>query len=149
MSQKRTKVFGHPMHPILTHFPMAMLSITIVWDITGLVTKQDLWWEISFWSMAVGLAIGVLALLTGLMDSVSIPKEGPEERIMTSHMYAMLCATGIYLCELFVRMGHIVPSGSRLILALTLSFIGLITMIIGGWYGGELVYRYHVGRISK
>jgi uncharacterized membrane protein len=141
------KFMGHPVHPLLTHFPMALLSITLLWDIMGISFKNSLWWNFSFWSLVVGLILAVPVLITGLLDSVTIAKDSPEEKTMMFHMYIMLCAAALYLGDLLARLGHIVPTSSgQLVLVLSLSVISFLTLVVGGWYGGELVYKHGVGR---
>ncbi len=145
MGDSRAKLLSHPLHPMLTHFPMALLSVSSLWDLIGLLTKHALWWKISFWCIVAGLIIGILTLITGLIDSMGIQKNGPEENTMNRHMYVMLAAFMVYLGDLFIQMGHIAPGSHRFIWAFVVSIGGFIILTIGGWYGGELVYRYHVG----
>jgi uncharacterized membrane protein len=146
-TKSHVKLLGHPLHPLLTHFPMALLSVTLLWDILGLIFKNTLWWHISFWSLVVGLAFAVPVLVTGLLDSVTIAKDSPEEKIMMLHMYVMLCAAALYLGDVLVRIGHIVPTAGHLILVMALSIVSFLTLAVGGWYGGELVYKHGIGRV--
>ncbi len=144
MANSRAKFLGHPLHPALTHFPMALLSVSLLWDIIGSITRNTLWWHISFWSLVVGLIFVLPVLTTGLIDSATIAKDGPAEKVMTIHMYVMLCAALLYLGDLLLRLKNVVPS--NLGLALALSAVGFLTLVVGGWYGGELVYKHGAGR---
>lgn len=61
---------GHPLHPLFTHFPMALWMTSLLWDSLGLWSGDLLWWSFSFWSIAVGLIFAFLAVITGLIDYV-------------------------------------------------------------------------------
>lgn len=137
---------GHPLHPLFTHFPMALWMTSLLWDSLGLWSGDLLWWSFSFWSIAVGLIFAFLAVITGLIDYVNLPQERPVEGVAMRHMLIVIAAIILYTGSFFVRVSSTIPSGNQLIIALALSFLGFVLLLIGGWYGGELVYRYGVGR---
>ena len=62
------------------------------------------------------------------------------------HMLLMGSAFAVYVTELVVRAGPLMPQGGRLYAVLCLSTVGLVLLAAGGWYGGRLVYQYGVGR---
>ncbi|MEX2104462.1 MAG: DUF2231 domain-containing protein [Bacilli bacterium] len=70
-----SRLLSHPLHPIFTHFPMALLMISLLWDILGLWQGDPFWWSFSFWSITVGLIFAVLAMVTGL---IVVDQLGPE-----------------------------------------------------------------------
>ncbi len=140
-----SRLLSHPLHPIFTHFPMALLMISLLWDLLGLWRGDPFWWSFSFWSITVGLILTVLAMVTGLIDYVKVPQGGPAEGVAMRHMVIVISAAVLYVGSFFVRLSSPIPSGSQLIIAITLSFLGFVILLIGGWYGGELVYKYGVG----
>lgn len=133
------------MRTLLTHFPIALWSVSILWDILGIWRGNSVWWLFSFWCIAVGLVFGLFAAGTGLIDSVNVKGNVPEEKALTLHMYVILTAFALYLASFLVRMKAQVPSGSYLILAVGLSVVCFIVLVIGSWYGGELMYRHGNG----
>ena len=42
---KGGRVAGHPVHPALVHFPVALWSVTWVWDVLGAYTGAAAWWQ--------------------------------------------------------------------------------------------------------
>ncbi len=145
MDRNGFRVLGHPVHTLFTHFPIALWSVSILWDILGIWRGNPLWWHFSFWSIALGLVFALFAAGTGLVDSVTVKGKGPEEKTLTLHMYVILSAFALYLASFLVRMKTQVPSGGNLILAVSLSVFGFIVLVIGSWYGGELVYQFGIG----
>lgn len=133
------------MHPFLTHFPMALLPVSLLGDVLEAWNGGGFWREFSFWCLAIGLVVSLPVFITGLIDFVSIPPGGPRERIAMRHMMVMIAAIALFAGSFFVRFGKTAPGDGILAIALALSGLGFIALLYGGWNGGELVYRYGVG----
>lgn len=140
------QMWGIPMHPMLVHFPVALLSTSVLWDGVGLWTGTPMWWELSFWTLVVGLLASLPAALTGFIDYVQLETDTPPERIATWHLMATGGAITVFLGSLLVRGGPEVLQGTRLVLALTCSGVGVLLLSVGGHLGAELVYEYGIGQ---
>jgi len=143
---KRARIAGHPIHPALVHFPVALWSVSWAWDLLGLCTGSALWWQTGFWCLAAGTIMAVPAAIAGAMDFAALEPAHPAESTALRHMLLMGTAFTIYLGAVLVRAGPQVPEGWRFYAALSLSTGGLALLAAGGWYGGRLVYHYGVGR---
>ncbi|PKO84953.1 MAG: hypothetical protein CVU17_01930 [Betaproteobacteria bacterium HGW-Betaproteobacteria-11] len=141
---RSVRLGGHPIHPLLVHFPVALWSMTPLWDTLGLVQAQELWWQFGYWSLAVGLALSLPAMAVGFIDFANIGDNPAAGRAAMRHMMAMSSAACVALIDLLLRHGQSIPSSPLLLLGLSLSCMGLV--FIGGWFGGELVYRHGIGR---
>jgi uncharacterized membrane protein len=142
----KLRLFGHPVHSMLVHFPMALLGTSLFWDLIALLTKNPDWWVISFWNIALGLLMAVLAAITGIFDYLAIPKEDPSVPIATRHMFIMLTAVSTYLVSLLIRRGPSEPIGNNLMFSLALEALGFLLLSFGAWHGGELVYGFGIGQ---
>lgn len=141
----KLRFFGHPVHPIVTHFPMALLPVSLLGDLLGVLTGASFWYSFSLYNLAIGLVVSIPALITGMIDFLAIPQEGTAERVAMRHMTIIIMAIAMYTGSFFIRLGVEIPSGWRLMSSVSLSLLGLIFLLIGGWLGGQLVYRYSVG----
>jgi uncharacterized membrane protein len=141
----KLRFFGHPVHPAVTHFPMALLPVSLLGDLFGVWTDASFWWSFSFYNLAIGLVLSIPALITGIIDFLAIPQEGTADRIAMRHMTIIITAIIMFTGSFFIRFGVEIPSGWRLMSSVSLSLLGLIFLLIGGWLGGQLVYRYAVG----
>jgi len=141
----KLRFLGHPVHPAVTHFPMALLPVSFLGDLLGIWTDASFWWSFSFYTLAIGLIMSIPALITGMIDFMGIPQKGTAERVAMGHMTIMMTAIILYTASFFIRFGVETPSGWRSISSVSLSILGLIFLLIGGWFGGQLVYRYAVG----
>jgi uncharacterized membrane protein len=150
MKQRRKlRFFGHPVHPVVTHFPMALLPVSFLGDLIGIWTDASFWWSFSFYNLAIGLVLSIPALITGMIDFMAIPQEGAADRVAMRHMTIIITAITLYTGSFFIRFGVEIPSGWRVISSVSLSLLGLIFLLIGGWLGGQLVYRHGVGSEPK
>jgi uncharacterized membrane protein len=140
------RIAGHPLHPALVHFPIALWSATWVWDVLGASTGAAGWWQTGYWCLVAGVVMALPAAVTGLMELLALEERHPAMGTATRHMLIMGCAFAAYLGALLVRGGPLAPEGWRLPAALGLSTLGLALLAVGGWFGGRLVYWYGVGR---
>lgn len=138
------RLAGHPLHPALVHFPVALWSMALVWDILGYMQGQALWWQMGYWSLAAGLVLSLPAMAVGMVDLAAISDDPATEKPALRHMAVMSTAASVALVNLLLRHGN--PLSSPLLLALSALCVALL--IVGAWYGGELVYRHGAGRIE-
>ena len=139
------RIFGHPLHAVLSDFPIALMGTSLLWDGVGLWRGEALWWAISFWSIALGLGLSILAAFAGAFDYAAIAEDHPALGSALRHMLLMLSALAPYLISLLVRGGPLRPAGKSLFVVLALELFGVLLLSIGGWYGGHLVFHYGVG----
>lgn len=139
------RIFGHPVHPVLVHFPIALWSASLLWDAIGLVRGEALWWSMSYWTIALGLGFSLPAMVAGFWDYASVDEHAPAHRPATWHMLVMSGAAVAFLLSLLVRNASAAPEGTNLTLALAASALGFGLLAWGGWLGGTLVYRHGVG----
>lgn len=89
--------------------------------------------------------MSIPALITGLIDFMAIPQKGAAERVAMRHMTVMITSIIMFAGSFFIRFSVEIPSGWSLISSVSLSMLGVIFLLVGGWFGGQLVYRHAVG----
>jgi len=150
MSSSKFSFLGHPLHPPFTHFPLALWSISLLWDVLGLWRGEVMWWQLSFWSIAAGLVMALPAAVTGFIEYVTLPQEQKAAlRIATRHMIVVMVSASAYTGSLILRGDAAIPADDTLLPAVGLAVFGFVSIQIGGWLGGELVYKHRVGIAEK
>lgn len=142
-SGRGLRLFGHPVHSMLVHLPMGLLPAAVLADIVAIGGGGDLWWQLSFWMIVIGLAAGLPAVFSGIIDFYKIVRGTEAEDAGVIHLMTMGAALAIYAVGLAFRGGP-VPGGSGT-LALGFDVAGALVLSIGAYFGGKLVYDHGIG----
>ena len=131
----------HPIHPALVHFPIAFLTAASLCDLATLIGFQSAW-PPTFPLLGLGLSTALLAMIAGFIDLQKLQGNEPAEKTANLHMMFIGAAWCFYLTALLLRNDQmqIIPTPS--LIPIGLSFAGLITLCLGGWQGGKLVYLH-------
>ena len=134
-------MLGHPIHPAIVHFPIALfLSATIAdlaW-LAGLTTDTHL----AAVLMAGGLAGGLLAMGAGMADLVRLDQK------LVPHAMRHVAAVGLawlgYGIALYLRKDSLMASTTSApdAAAIAASIVSAPMLALGGWLGGRLVYTF-------
>ncbi|MGE5625443.1 MAG: DUF2231 domain-containing protein [Bacillota bacterium] len=143
------KLGGHPLHPALVHFPVACWTAAPALDALYLVWGNPACWQASFWCIAVGVGMGVLAMTAGLMDLVALPAEHPAQDTAQRHMLLVGSAWCVFAVSLLFRPLHGTPTDAQAWLALGLSAGGWLLLGLGAYAGARLVYDFGLGQTRK
>ena len=143
------RVFGHPLHAMLSHVPLALLGTSLIWDAIAVTRAEPIWWAISFWNIALGLVAAMVVATVGSLDYATIEESSPPHKTAGTHMWLMIGATAMYAISLALRNGPSPPEGLPRVLVIVFEFAGLAGLGIGGWCGAHLVFHYGVGRTES
>jgi uncharacterized membrane protein len=138
----KAAIAGHPIHPMLIPFPFALLFLVPVTDVVYATTEAVFWASASYYLLWAGLVSAVLAAIFGLVDFIGVPRVRSVSAGW-AHMLLNLGVVALSVVNLLLRWGDriedILPSG------LILSIVATSLLLVSGWFGGELIYRYKVG----
>jgi uncharacterized membrane protein len=134
-------LFGHPVHPMLIPFPLALLIAAGVSDVVFLVDGDDFWARASMWLIASGVVTGAVAAVAGLIDFLTIPRARNLSGWI--HFLGNAAVLVISLINWLLRIGD--PGGFVEPWGLVLSVVTVVLLGVTGWTGGELAYRHQIG----
>lgn len=138
----RMSIAGHPIHPMLIHFPMAALIGLVGTDAAYLYTQDYFWARAGLWLLGIGVMGGALSGLMGLLDLLLVKQ---IRRMITAWCHAVLAVMMLSLASFNWQLRlndavlHIMPLGIYMSL-LTALLISLTSIL-----GGRLVYEFGVG----
>jgi len=135
-------VLGHPLHPALVHFPIALLLSA---------TVADLAWMAGYFRdphfaavlMASGLVMGLVAMGAGLIDFAKLDEAVVPHALR--HMAAVGMAWLGYGVALYLRRDVLFGAATIEPISLALSAASAFVLALGGWLGGRLVYTFGAG----
>lgn len=147
-TERGLRLLGHPVHPMLVHLPMGLLLTVPLWDLLCLVRPAGaaVWSAVAAWTLGLGCLAGLAAAVAGLIDLAAVPAGHPAGRAANLHLSLMLGALALFGTSVLVRHGH--QGGGFLPAVLALDIAGFLTLVAGGFFGAEMVYRHGVGRES-
>jgi uncharacterized membrane protein len=139
-------------HPLLTHFPIALLSVSFAFNLIGVFLKSEQLQWVGWWSQLSG-TIGLAAtVISGLFAKAGVSIPEAAQSTFESHEQMAFLVTVLAMALLLWRVS------CRMLLPLKMRGLYLfafgatvIIMWIGAWYGGELIYTFGVGvqQLSK
>ena len=140
--ESRVKLFGHPVHPMLIVFPAGLFISAVIMDILYLIFGNPLLATVSFYMIIIGVVGGLLAAVFGFIDWAGLPNNSRARNIGLWHGLGNFVIVVLFALSWFMRRGSLdyVPS----VLAMILSFAGIVLALVTLWIGGELVYRLGV-----
>ncbi|WP_273849888.1 DUF2231 domain-containing protein [Guptibacillus spartinae] len=137
-------MLSSPLHPLLVHFPIALLFIGVVAQFLTF-WKEDYFEKIALFLLPTGFVFAVISYVTGdSAEGYAFDHWGRqvEYLIHTHETYALItlvvfgAITALKLLNLIIPLKWIKP----LVLILCLS--GIITLSLTGHYGGKIVYDH-------
>lgn len=136
---------GQPIHPALVHFPFGLLFSSVLVD---LAHWAGLWPETHFaaWLMAGGLATALLAMAAGLYDFRRLTDAQVPYALY--HTAAMATAWLGFATALYLRRNVLAAGAEPPTASIVLALASAVVLAVGGWLGGELVYRHGAGRMD-
>lgn len=141
--ESRTKLLGHPIHPILVVYPLALLSTAVVFDIGYIVTNNQDLATFSYWALAAGIVGGLAAAVFGFVDWLGIPSGTRARRVGMLHGAGNVVVVLAFALSFFARINE--PAYLPNLAPLLFGVIGAMIALVTAWLGGELVYRLRVG----
>ncbi|MCM8730782.1 DUF2231 domain-containing protein [Hephaestia sp. GCM10023244] len=140
------RLIGHPLHPMLVHFPIAFWvagSVGDVLTLAGLAGARPIAWL----AIGVGDAVALATMAAGLVDFTAL-----DERLVPAamrHIALMATAWLLYTIAFVWRSHGFAPGDGPVLLPALCGFAGMIALLGGAWQGGELVYRHGAGAIPQ
>lgn len=141
--RSRASFRGHPVHPALVPFPFAFLWGAFAFDLAGLALGRPAWWTTGAHLAAAGVALGLLAAVSGALDYLhTVPPGSTGKRRATKHAAVNLAALALFALARWLRGDAAVPPDPALLGA---EAIAVALLTAGGWMGGTLVARNQIG----
>ncbi len=136
------------LHPMVVHFPIALLIVGVIADITGVVLKKEFFTRAAFYLLLLGtIGLGV-TYLSGEAAGEGVVETGSLKMALEAHEDAAKLTLWAMVVTAVVRIALIVIKKMKGVLhwvSVGLFVIGVATMVRTAHYGGELVYKHAAG----
>jgi len=148
----KARIAGHPIHPALIAFPVALYTSTVVALIVHAVTGDPFWYRAAMWTNIAGVVMAVVAAIPGAIDLFSLPNRTRARTTGLRHAgfnvlaLVLFAISGVILYRnLYGNPGMNGAFKLDDAAPLALTIVGLASTVIAGTLGWTLVQTHHVG----
>tara|TARA_Y100001936_G_scaffold228032_1_gene248847 strand:- start:4434 stop:4853 length:420 start_codon:yes stop_codon:yes gene_type:complete len=135
-------IFFAKLHPLIVHFPVALLTSGVIFEIYGSFRKDEVVETAGRFNTRLGFWCIFPVLMVGFLGMLSLDKTEEFKDFLSGHMiYAFLTAS-IFIIAMLVS--HYLSNKFGRAVYLLALIAGLYCILNTGYYGGELVHRFGV-----
>ena len=134
-----------PVHPILVHFPIALLTVSVAADAVGHFGDVESLRHTGAWTLLGAALGGVAAVAAGIYDMRRAPLDEAVHPRVHVHMRVGLALLSAILAMAAWRW-RLLSAGTAIVPMAYLDCGVLVVALAAfqGWLGGELVYTHGV-----
>jgi uncharacterized membrane protein len=136
---------GHPIHSILVVLPIGAFLASFVSNLVSFWIQDPVWYWLGWYNLWVGFIGGLAAVIPGLIDYFSLPKESAARRTAFIHASLALVMLILFFISLLQHGRSTAPLQPAWKSGFLFSLMGILVMLAVGWLGGSLVYKHQVG----
>ncbi|MFA3783309.1 DUF2231 domain-containing protein [Melioribacteraceae bacterium 4301-Me] len=136
------------LHPMIVHFPIALLIIGFLFDVLSLFVKKDFFSNAGFYLLILGTVGVIAAYFSGDYAGDGITETGTLKQALEIHeeaakltLWIVITAAVFRIFLVSLKKYHKIYKGIFLILFL----FGVLSIFRTGFYGGQLVYKHAAG----
>ena len=137
------KIFKHPLHIMLIHFPTALLPMDLCLSYLFYRTGNESFGAAAFYCLITAVVMGLLSGITGLIDLIMIK----DKTIMAAALvHGGINLTAILVFSIFAYKGwNMYPQIERpTITLLALKLVLVLFIFVGNYLGGKLILKHHI-----
>ena len=140
------KLFGHPVHVILIHFPSALFPMDFVCALIAVYTGNGSFNDSAFYASVGGVLAGWLAALAGVVDLAGVAKNKPKS-LNTALLHGGINSTVLlgYTILDFLAWKHYPSLTNDSTIKLVVKGALIVLLLVGNYCGGSLILKDKVG----
>jgi uncharacterized membrane protein len=135
-------------HPMLVHFPIALLIVGFLSETIGLITRKEFFSTAGFYLLLLGASGVCAAYFSGQNEGDGITEVGALKLALETHEGAAVLTAWLTGAATVVRIAAVLlEKYSRIYktVAYIFFFCAVLSVARTGHYGGELVYKHAAG----
>jgi uncharacterized membrane protein len=134
------------LHPLVVHYPVALLTVAALLYVVAWTLKRDSWAWPALWMLAIGTLGAGVALWTGWRAGAGVMvAESVREHILIHHKQLMIVVFAMsVLLTAWALYAPPLPQRGRVVF-IALVVVMAIVLMKGADYGAWMVYGYNAG----
>lgn len=133
----------YDLHPLVIHFPIALFSAAILFDLLFLIFNNNDFYVGGWWTMLFALVASAAAIATGIIDDTLIGHLGSVYPLWLNHGLVQLFSCILFLTLFLWRTKDksIFYDNLKKLVYTATALIGIVILYYGGHLGAELAGR--------
>lgn len=141
----KVKVLGHPIHPMLVAYPIALYTSTLVAYIIYGANDDPFFFKAAVAANVAGVIMAAITALPGFIDwAVGIPNGTPAKSHGLTHMLLNVTALVLFVINAIIHTGDW-DKPSSTASGIILALIGVLCTVGAGYFGWTMIQTDHVG----
>jgi uncharacterized membrane protein len=133
-------------HPLLVHFPIALLLIFFFIDVLGSLFSSDNMRRVAGYFLYIGTISAVLTVIAGLQAATTVPHGMVIHAIIERHeMFGFTVTILAFLLSIWRLLVRGFLSGFANFIYLFMAGLTCLMLTLGADLGGMMVYKHGVG----
>ena len=130
----------YDLHPLVIHFPIALFSAAILFDLLFLIFNNNDFYAGGWWTMLFALVASAAAIATGIIDDTLIGHLGSVYPLWLNHGLVQLFSCILFLTLFLWRTKDksIFYDNLKKRVYTATALIGIVILYYGGHLGAEL-----------
>lgn len=127
---------------MLIVFPLAFFIGTFVFDLLGVINKDNVYFLVGFYLNIAGIVGAVAAAIPGTIDYfTTVPPNSSAKKRGAKHGIINVINLVLFIAAFLLKRSD----NANTTLTLIIEAIGVVLLFFAGWMGGTLVYRNQIG----
>ena len=133
----------YDLHPLVIHFPIALFSAAILFDLLFLIFNNNDFYAGGWWTMLFALVASAAAIATGIIDDTLIGHLGSVYPLWLNHGLVQFFSCILFLTLFLWRTKDksIFYDNLKKRVYTATALIGIVILYYGGHLGAELAGR--------
>jgi uncharacterized membrane protein len=154
--KSKARIAGHPIHPMLIAFPVALYVATVATLLAFVGTRDLFWYRVAMYTNIAAVVMAAIAAIPGVIDLVSLPRHSRARGTGIRHAAFNVLSLTLFVISaivLYRKAGGFALTNLRTTVDVTaplaLSILGVLSTLAAGWLGWTLVQTHHVGVLGS
>jgi uncharacterized membrane protein len=133
-------------HPLVVHYPVALLTLAALLYVVAWVSRRDSWAWTALWMLALGTLGAALAVWTGLRAGAGVMvAQSVRDHILIHHEQVMIAVFAMSAAlSAWAIAARPMPRRGR-VGFIALMVVMALLIVTGADYGAWMVYSYNAG----
>ena len=136
------------LHPMVVHFPIALILVGFLAEVVGIIAKKDFFNKMAFYLLALGSLAIIVTYISGEAAGGGIEESGTLKDAIEKHQDAARIAMILTLVTFIFRSILLYTkkyTGYLKIIAAVIFLISTLAIARAASFGGDLVYKHGAG----